>query len=226
MKICGCLLDAEPKRLAALLQSPEVDLVEWRLDAFIAQRGWSETQTMLAVLREERRHPVLVTNRPERHGGRFPGSEEDRLTILEEAVRAGAQWVDLEDDVTVGDRERFRELGARVLVSHHDFLSTPETAELQAIARSLAPGADCIKMVAFARNRQDCLRVLELISWGKAALGVDVIAFCMGSPGRWSRVVSLLLGSPWTYARLEGGAEAAPGQYSATEIRALLRLLT
>ena len=60
---------------------------------------------------------------------------------------------------------------------------------------------------------------------GRDALKVDVVAFCMGPPGRWSRIACLLLGSPWTYVRLVGGAEAAPGQYTALETRALLDML-
>ena len=80
-------------------------------------------------------------------------------------------------------------------------------------------------MVTLADDHQDCLRVLQLIPWGREALQMDVIAFCMGGPGRWSRIACLLLGSPWTYVRLVGSSEAAPGQYTALETRALLEML-
>jgi 3-dehydroquinate dehydratase-1 len=133
--------------------------------------------------------------------------------------------VDLEGDVDREWRERLRERGARVLVSHHDFSHTPETAVLQDIARNLAAGADGIKIVTTAGRHQDCLRVLDLIPWGRDTLQVDVIAFCMGAPGRWSRVASLLLGGPWTYVRLADGPEAAQGQYTAAEMRTLLEML-
>jgi 3-dehydroquinate dehydratase I len=225
MRICGCLLDAESRQLPAILQTSEVDLVEWRLDAFIARQGWPETRKLLAVLGSEQRRPVLVTNRPVRHGGFFVGPEAERLAIPANAIEAGAEWVDLEDDLEGDLPERFHALGAKVVVSHHDFSQTPQTAELQTIARRSAAGADCIKVVTLAGNYQDCLRVLQLISWGRDALQVDVIAFCMGAPGRWSRVACLLLGSPWTYVRLVGSAEAAPGQYTALETRALLDML-
>jgi 3-dehydroquinate dehydratase type I len=225
-KFCGCLMNVEPQHLLTLLQNPEVDLLEWRLDAFIAHQGWPKTREMLALLGSDRRRPILVTNRPERQGGMFVGSEAERLAVLEEAVEAGADWVDLEDDVGTPVRRRFHELGARVLVSHHDFSQTPGPGELQAVTRELAVDADCIKIVTFANNPEDCLRVLQLIPWGRETLGVDVIAFCMGATGRWSRVVSLLLGSPWTYVSLQAGLEAAPGQYSVTEIRTLLEMLT
>ncbi len=225
MTICGCLLDGQSRQLPAILQSPEVDLVEWRLDAFIARQGWPKTRKLLAVLGAERRCPVLVTNRPERHGGFFIGPEAERLEILADAVEAGAEWVDLEDDLEGDLPERFHALGAKVVVSHHDFSQTPQVDKLQAIARKSAKGADCIKVVTLAGNYHDCLRVLQLIPWGRETLQVDVIAFCMGGPGRWSRIACLLLGSPWTYVRLVGSSEAAPGQYTALETRALLDML-
>ena len=225
MKVCGCLLDAEPADLPQLLGTSEVDLVEWRLDAFITRYGHPGTLEMLGALGLSPRRPVLVTNRPKRQGGFYDGPEAERLGILEAAVRLGAEWVDLEGDVERGGRERLRGRGARVLVSHHDFSHTPETAVLQGIARNLAAGADGIKIVTTARRHQDCWSVLGLIPWGREELQVDVVAFCMGTPGRWSRVASLLLGSPWTYVRLADGPEAAPGQYTAAEMRTLLEML-
>jgi 3-dehydroquinate dehydratase I len=225
LKLCGCLLDADTTELPRLLCTSEADLVEWRLDAFITRHGQTETREMLAVLGSVPRRPVLVTNRPKRQGGLYAGAEAERLEILEKAVRLGAEWVDLEDDVDEVWRERFRGRGARVLVSHHDFARTPDTGALQGIARRLATGADCIKIVTTAGRHQDCWPVLGLIPWGREAFQVDVIAFCMGAPGRWSRVASLLLGSPWSYVRLADGPEAAPGQYSAAEMRTLLEML-
>lgn len=225
MKICGCLLDVEPSKLPEIFRTSEADLVEWRLDAFITRYGQAGTFEMLAVLGSAPRCPVLVTNRPKHQGGLYEGAEAERLEILEAAVKLGAEWVDLEGEVDREWRERLRRGGARVLVSHHDFSGTPETTVLQGLARNLAAGADGIKIVTTAGRHPDCWSVLGLIPWGREALEVDVIAFCMGSPGRWSRVASLLLGSPWTYVRLADGPEAAPGQYTAAEMRTLLEML-
>ena len=43
--------------------------------------------------------------------------------------------------------------------------------------------------------------------------------------GRWSRLVSLLLGSPWAYAQLPELSPAAEGQFTTTEMRMLLSQL-
>jgi 3-dehydroquinate dehydratase I len=225
MKLCGCLLDAAPGELSGLLRTADVDLIEWRLDVFVARHGWSETRALLAALDASPRRPVLVTNRPQRHGGAFAGTESERLDLLEAAVGRGAEWVDLEGDVAGEWRRRLGDRGARMLASHHDFSGTPAFEVLQGIAQDLAADADGIKIVTTAARHQDCLRVLELIPWGREHLGIDVIAFCMGAAGRWSRVASLLLGSPWTYVRLAGGVEAAPGQHAPAEVRTLLEML-
>ena len=54
---------------------------------------------------------------------------------------------------------------------------------------------------------------------------MKVLAFAMGPLGRWSRLVSLLLGSPWTYVQLSELSMAAEGQFTAPEMRALLQQL-
>src|SRR5438046_6630054 len=64
------------------------DLVELRLD------GVRDLDVAGAL--GGRKRPVIVTCRPTWEGGRFDGSEEDRLQILAQAGRLGAEFVDLE----------------------------------------------------------------------------------------------------------------------------------
>ena len=45
------------------------------------------------------------------------------------------------------------------------------------------------------------------------------IAFCMGEQGKFSRILCLHLGSPFTYVSL--GKAIAPGQFSLREIKSL-----
>ena len=81
-----------------------------------------------------------------------------------------------------------------------------------------------MKIATLAQSGEDNLRVLELIPLAGEEFGIDLIAFCMGPAGKWSRLVSLFLGSPWTYAQFEGQSETAPGQLSVSrDARALIR---
>jgi len=86
-------------------------------------------------------------------------------------------------------------------------------------------GTDAIKIVTLARAPGDCLRVLELIPFGRVELGLDVIAFCMGNPGRWSRLASLILGSPLDIRAAAGPTLCGPWTNRGDDMRKLLEIL-
>lgn len=221
--LCGCLLDVPAKDLPRFLNYPKVDMIEWRLDAFIAGHSLKEAIESLGLLSSTSRHPVLATNRPKREGGAFEGTEDERIDLLERAAQAGAEWIDLEDDVPNDFIDRIKEKGSKVILSHHDFSKTPERALLEMRIEEMArkkPSA--IKITTYAGSAEDNLRVLDLIPFAKKRFGIDLIAFCMGPLGTWSRLACLFLGSPWTYVQLPGQSAAAPGQLSAERMRALL----
>ena len=223
MKLCGCLLDVHPSEIMEYLNHPSVDMVEWRLDHTIRHRSLPAALETSAVLRAGPRHPVIATNRAAREGGLFEGNEEMRIDVLWKAAEAGAEWVDLEYDVARETVSRFESGGCRVVLSHHEFGETPDAPVLRRLAERMAGlGGSLLKIATHARTREDNLRVLELIPFARRELGVEVIAFCMGPMGLWSRFSCLLLGSPWTYVQLPGQDTAAPGQVSAARMRALL----
>ena len=83
-------------------------------------------------LLDSRSCPAIVTCRPVREGGRWAGDEGQRLALLEEADRLGADFVDVEFDAL----PRFRRQGkARLIVSYHNFSETP--ADIADIARRI-----------------------------------------------------------------------------------------
>jgi 3-dehydroquinate dehydratase type I len=221
--ICGCLDECLPQEFLNWLNHPEADLVEWRMDMFHSRRPAEEMKFLIGSLSAKPRLPVIATNRPVRQLGDFDGTEERRLGMLEEAAQSGAEWVDFEYDSDLDYIERFRRAGAKVLISWHCTDGTPSRSELRARLESMRrTGADAVKIVTLAQSPEDNLRVLELIPLAGMEPGPGLIAFCMGPHGKWSRLASLLLGSPWAYARFEGRSPTAPGQLSIYEIGALL----
>jgi 3-dehydroquinate dehydratase type I len=165
--------------------------------------------------------PVIATNRLAAEGGRWQGTEADRLTLFSEALNLGATCLDLELAADAGFR---RELWARrgptkLILSWHDFAGTPETARLEAVLdQMLAAEADIIKMVALAREPADNLRMLSLIPRAKAQ-GKEIIAFCMGPLGKWSRVAAPLVGSWLTFAPFSKTGASAPGQLTVNDLK-------
>ncbi len=196
------------------------------MDKFAGRYSTEEMNSFLGALSAKPRLPVIATNRPVREMGAFDGREDLRLSMLEKAAKSGADWIDLEHDASMDVIARFRQAGARVLLSWHSPDGTPSRGILRAKLESMSKaGADVLKIATLAQSGEDNLRVLELIPLAGKEFGIDLIAFCMGPAGKWSRLVSLFLGSPWTYAQFEGLSATAPGQLSVSEIRALIRVL-
>src|SRR5437870_9326632 len=67
-------------------------LIELRLD-FLAKAP--DFKRLLS----NRPCPLIATLRRPSDGGRFPGTEEERLMLLRQAIVAGFDWIDLESDI-------------------------------------------------------------------------------------------------------------------------------
>ncbi|MHB1350751.1 MAG: type I 3-dehydroquinate dehydratase [Desulfobulbaceae bacterium] len=200
---------------------PDVDVVEIRLDAMV--------QPDIPALCREIDRPLLFTNRAAWEGGACNAPEEERLESLLTAVHCGASFVDLELRTAPALRqlllEEIESSATRLIVSHHDFVRTPDAARLSAILREqVESGAHIGKIVTMAHDHLDVLRVLNLQGEAKR-YGFPLIAFCMGEAGRISRIVTLLLGGFMTYAALDVGQATAPGQLTVPELKAALALL-
>jgi 3-dehydroquinate dehydratase type I len=174
---------------------------------------------------------LLITNRKMDEGGRFEGSESERVALLKEAVRLGVDYVDIELSTKEALIEelllkiRGNDNRTKLIISHHDFNKTPPERELKKrFYECRGAGADIVKIVTYANSVEDNLRVLNLIPY---AIGNNkaIIAFCMGNSGRISRAVAPILGSYISFASLERGDESAPGQITASEMKEILRIL-
>jgi 3-dehydroquinate dehydratase-1 len=171
--------------------------------------------------------PVIATNRPAAEGGRWQGGEADRLRLLSEALGLGVTCVDVELAVAASFR---RELAAqrdntKLILSWHDFAGTPEASRLEAVlAEMLATDADILKLVTMAKQPGDNLRLLALIPKARAQ-GREIIAFCMGPVGKWSRVAAPLLGSFLTFAPFSKAGASAPGQLTVNDLKKVWRTL-
>ena len=165
--------------------------------------------------------PVIATNRLAAEGGRWTGTEADRHVLLAEALNLGVTCLDLELAAdAIFRREIWERRGkTRLILSWHDFAGTPNTARLEAILdEMLHAEADVVKMVAMAREPADNLRLLSLIPRAKAQ-GKEIIAFCMGPLGKWSRVAAPLLGSFLSFAPFSKTGASAPGQLTVNDLK-------
>jgi len=200
----------------------DVDAVEIRLDAM--------QEVSISGLCKQIDLPLLFTNRPIWEGGLAKTPEEERVAPLLEAVAHGASFVDLELKTALLFREQLLEkidgYKTRLIVSHHDFEKTPDSAALSLILQQqIQSGAHIGKIVTMAHDHLDVLRVLNLQCEARSS-NFPLIAFCMGEAGRISRMLTLLLGGFMTYVAIDDTQATAPGQLSVRQLKDVLAALS
>ncbi len=158
---------------------------------------------------------------------RAAGGDEDRQReALLTAIRAGAQYVDIEreaDESQISEiREAARLSGAKLVVSFHDFLNTPPRETLASIVNDcFRRGADIAKIACRAHSAADSARLLGLLDQLR-----PLVVIGMGDAGKITRIVGPLLGSLWSYAAVSEGKESAEGQLTADECGELMKRLS
>lgn len=103
--------------------------------------------------------------------------------------------------------------GKTIIVSEHDFTSTPDEAALHGmVARSLDQGAHIVKLATMANSPGDVTRLLRFTE----DCSVPLVTIAMGPLGTVSRVIAPLFGSLFTYGFIR--ETVAPGQLSAKKL--------
>jgi 3-dehydroquinate dehydratase / shikimate dehydrogenase len=190
-----------------LSASKYADIVELRID-YIPELQNAEACIEESLKRKTK--PVIITNRPEREGGKFNGSEQDRLYLLQKAIDLGADYVDVEYDSI---KQITRRNSSKIIISNHNFKETPHN--LSKIYDDICQQKpDIVKIVTYANDIIDNIRMFELLKSAK----VPTISFCMGELGYISRILTGKFGGFLTFASLEKGKESAPGQLTADEL--------
>jgi 3-dehydroquinate dehydratase type I len=214
-RICVSILPktvSEALRLIEKVEESNADFIEVRLDCLKNSRE-------LADLVAHGQMPKIATGRSSR-------TETEQRQMLLSAAKSGFEYVDIELS-TPQLKDLVKELktiGAKPIVSFHEFNGSLSTSELNSILeKEISSGADVCKIVTTAKRIEDNLAILNFTS---AASGkTKLICFCMGELGKVSRLLSPLFGGFFTFASLEQGSETASGQMTIQEMKAAYELL-
>jgi 3-dehydroquinate dehydratase/shikimate dehydrogenase len=198
--IVEVVMTADVASMRAARDRATGDLVELRLD------GLDRIDVSAALA--GRRQPVIVTCRAAWEGGRFQGSEDERVRVLAQALAEGAEFVDIEWRATAAAHLITPETRDRIVLSMHDFESTP--ADLSDRVREMRRLGTGIVKAAVTTHRLAELLPLLAIGREPATGGQRTVLIGMGPSGAVSRVLPAHFGSCWTY----GGQAVAPGQVS------------
>jgi 3-dehydroquinate dehydratase/shikimate dehydrogenase len=156
--------------------------------------------------------PWVATLRRPADGGRYTGTEQERLMILRQAIVSGVfEWVDLETDVA-SSVPRFGPV--KRIVSYHNTAEAPQNLD-DIYANMLKQDADVYKIAVAAQSPEDVARVLHL----QRTAPKPTVAFCTGDIGQPTRFLALKFGAPWIYAAFNKERGIAPGLPSLDEFR-------
>lgn len=169
---------------------------------------------------------AIFTLRSSSEGGKFAGSEQNRLQWLATFAELKPMLLDIElntlkknDDLA----DFLEEHKSRILVSWHDFEKTPPNDEIADMLSEMRTYSNYVKVVTTAKSIEDALRLLEM--YNETTVELHPIFFAMGEAGVISRVLCTLVGNaPFTYASLE--RVLAPGQLTLIQIKKLYDKIT
>ncbi|HTS50821.1 MAG TPA: shikimate dehydrogenase [Bryobacteraceae bacterium] len=221
-RICIAMGFSDPQKLlesARREANGGESLLEFRLDYLPAPEQGPAVIRKFLTSRPD--CAVLATCRRHQNHGKFNGSIEDQIRILDAAIAAGARAVDIEIESAENAAERLEALRAhaRLILSYHNYEGTPSPEAI--LRRMLRIPADGYKIVTTARKPSDNSRILGL---AKTHPRTPLIVLAMGETGFPTRVLSPSLGGLFTYAAPNASEGTAVGQICARHMRHLYRV--
>jgi 3-dehydroquinate dehydratase I len=233
-ELCTCLTESNLEKCLKAIEKIETKLIEHRIDylkninSLIEKENYCLVKNCLAkIYLKFNEKEFIVTCRNIGQGGKFLGSESQRINILINAIEAGANFVDIEIETekVLIDKiiSKAREKNCKVIISMHDFKKTPsfeKLLEIMALQKSL--GADIGKIVCMPKNIENCNILLNLLIEAKK-INFPLISFGMGEIGKFTRPVSLIYGSPFTFVSFNKAS--APGQLIKEDIELILNMV-
>ena len=222
-RLCVAVTGSDPNEMAERAEALVRDnsMLEFRLDYF--SKPGLAIPRIKRFLESHLGTIVIATCRRAASGGKFRGSIASQLDILNKAIAAGCQVVDVEVQTAMKCKpERLEKLRTRagLILSSHDFRATKKLDET--LEKMLAFPADYYKVVSTATTLSDNVTMIKFLA--RQGDRHSLVGMCMGEQGMISRVLGVRAGSVFTFASSGAGQETAPGQITAQELRSVYRI--
>ena len=199
----------------------EVEVRQLDLDAV-------DLNSALSTIVEAVDLPLVMTCRPERQGGYYPGSEEQRIEALRAAIKCGPRWIDLESDIGKSTRDDLMGLtgdDTGVIASVHSIDGTPPPSLITQDIEDNQDLGDIIKACYATTNRTEGLRIFEA-AWELRESGINTALMGLGPGGDWARIHAPLLGQFMVYTTTESGWHLSQqGRINASDLQTAWSLL-
>jgi len=218
------LNEAEEQIKAAAAAGAE--MLELRTDYLVHLSVDLALQVINAARRLAPTLPIIVTCRDYHQGGALRHANELRVSVLAAAVRAGADFVDVEYENFLSEAIRGKislalsaGANARLILSAHNFQTKFKNITKFYWEIVNAWSGTIPKLVYSAHHINDCFDILDLLHERKE----NVIAFCMDEPGFVTRVIAKKLGGFVTFASIDEKTATAPGQPTVAQLKNIYR---
>ena len=167
--------------------------------------------------------PVICVCKKPDEKGLFKGSWSDVANILIEAIKNGAEYIDLPIQGLRTQDSGLSKLAVKykfkLILSYHNFTKTPSLKFMLKKAKDMKKlGADIVKISVMAKSLEDTVRIIFLAKELQDKK-IPHILIAMGRVGVLSRVLTPTLGGEIMFAPLSKGHGSASGQLTVEELR-------
>jgi 3-dehydroquinate dehydratase type I len=209
--ICVSIAEKTPEENVKALK--DIDFAEIRID----RMDRPQIPGIKKIFSQHTR--LIATCRP----GKI--SDQKRQTLLTTAISAGAAYVDIGLGTDKGIKKailkKARSAGCKVIVSYHNFKTTPDETKLRDIIEEcFVSGADIAKIACMVHSDRENIILLGLLLDSRPLLVIG-----MGEKGKVTRIAAPILGSPFTYASLSSGRETAEGQLDKINLEKIFQII-
>ena len=189
--------------------APQCDLIEFRLDRLGKEPDLKEMMDGIPK-------PILISCRRKEDGGAWDGTEEERLIQLRTAIVTGPAYIELELDIA----DKIPRFGQTKRVVSITDTQRPLRDLEPSIEQAIAAKADVVKFTGPTPTLDAAWPLLATVTRKRQ---IPVVGTGLGKPGVMFSLLAHKYGAPWTYAALEKGLEAYPGQATVTEFEEIYR---
>jgi 3-dehydroquinate dehydratase / shikimate dehydrogenase len=181
------------------------DLIELCLDHFLKEPDVGDILQGIPK-------PILVACRRPQDGGKFEGTDEERMLLLRQAIVAGPEYIELDLEMAA-KIPRFGK--TKRLISVASLGGPPNDLE-PVFEEAVAAKGDAIKFAWPMPTFEAAWPLLKALSQKHA---LPVVGLGIGRASLTLALVGRLLDAPWSYAALEKGLESVPGQPTVSDLK-------
>lgn len=221
-KICASLMHRSIEDFLSSIKKAKklgAELVEIRADG-LENQSKENIKKLLREARKKTNAEIIFTLRKREEGGKFKGSEKERIEAIKACLDSDFDFLDIElsteKKALKAITQKAKEKNKKAIVSFHDFKKTPSKKKMLGIIKNeFDAGADIAKLAVKTNSKEDVLKLLE-VTLNAKKFG-KVITIGMGETGKVSRILAPFFGSEITYGYLS--KPTADGQISVENLK-------